>query len=193
MTAVERPVARPTNLLFVIAFIILFITGAFLAGAYFYRGYLDSAINRPCEAAPGSDTQFRRWGLAATVALEEKNIDRATILLLQRLENKFAIAADIAKKHVAILPVLQMLEELTLPTLSYSHFDFGDKGIMIDGVASTYEDIAVQSTVFGRDRNRIKSFIFSDLDLDSRGDVRFKLSLVPSPSLTLYAPHLVTP
>lgn len=184
---VERPRRRGINLFVVIASLILLISLVFLGGAFGYKVWLADEINRPCtEVNEGGAISYRSCGLLATVELEERNIDRETILRLQRLDRKFKLSEDLLEKHTTTLPVFGLLEELTLPEISYTNFDFTPTGIVITGRAQSYEDVAIQSDIFGAHKSQIASFIFSDLNLDVGGDVTFQLDMTLGSDFTAY-------
>ena len=188
---IERPKSsRSFGLLNVIAFFILLASLIFYGGSWFYKKVLTDEINRPCEPAAGN-SQVQRCGLIASLERERQNLDQDTILLFQRLDHKFKIASDILDSHLDLLPVFQLLEELTLPSIYYNSFSFNaDKGITMEGKAISYEDIAVQTQIFSADKGRIQSFIFSDLDTDKDGVVIFKLTMILEPAVISYSHNL---
>ncbi len=159
----ERSKRQSSNLLLMISFLLLILSGAFFGGAIFWKSRLNQGV----------------LDLEAAVEREEKNLDRATILVFQNFDSKLRIAKDLLAEHNTILPAIKMLEELTLPTVGYTRFSYSEDSLVIDGQATKYEDIAVQSDIFTKDERRIKSFIFSDLDLDREGNVIFKLTIIP--------------
>ena len=167
LTRAEAPRPRPISLFLVVSLLVLVLVLVFFAGTYAWQGILDNDINRPCQELSGGDARTRRCGLVATVELEEQNIDRDTILLLQRLDYKLAQAEELLDQHQTIIPVFELLEELTLTTVRYTKMSHTETSINLDGQASSYEDIAVQSEVFAQHKGRISSFIFSDFNLDS--------------------------
>ena len=180
LTKNERPRSSSSNLLLVIAVIVLLISAAIYGGAFAYRGILRAEIDRPCTA---DGTGVLRCGLKASVERERQNIDQNTITQLQRLDSKLEVAERVIVDHETILPLFSLLEELTLPTISYKTFAYSTEGVTIAGTATSYEDIAVQTQVFSAEKRRIQSFIFSDLNLDGSGLVTFKLTLTPDPSV----------
>lgn len=189
LTTDGGPKRRPVNLFFIIALFLLLLSSVGFGGIWFYQRLLTDTINRPCEEVEvGGNTSLRSCGLIASVALEEKSLDRETILLLQRLDKKLSLSNDLAQKHTTFLPVFALLQSLTLPSIQYTRFGFSETGLSLDGRASSYEDIAVQTKVFTQDRTRIKNFIFSDLNLDGQGDVTFRLSMNLESSFRGYVP-----
>ena len=190
--ALERPNARPAPLpivpLFVLALIVLFISGIVLGGALAYRSLLTTEITAPCSGGSSGDGSVERCGLRATVDRERKNIDEFTTRMLQRLDRKLTLASDLLKTHQSILPVFDLIQKNTLPSVRYSSFNYSPKNITLDGTAGSFEDIAVQTGVWNeaKKQNEIQSFIFSDLNQGSEGEtVTFKLTLVINPSLTV--------
>lgn len=180
-----RVVGLPT----VVSVLALLISLTFWGGTYAYRRILVSTIESPCvERAAGG----RSCGLRESVNRSRQDLDQTTTVYLTRLNDKLAIGAGLVRQHQSAVPVLRMLEELTLPSIYYSRFDYSGGTLNIEGRASSYEDIALQTQVFVRDKGRIKSFIFSDLDLDSLGNVIFKLVVSLEPEVTSYARALAT-
>ncbi len=190
LTLPDRPAARPMNLLMVIAVAILILAALFYGGARFYQNYLEQEISQKCDETVSGDTSEKKCGLEAAVLDKENNLDRATILDLERLDKKLRIVGDLKDSHATAIPIFKLLEELTLPTVHYNSFSYTPKAISIQGGAGSYEDIAVQTQVFSDDKGRIDSFLFSDLDLDSKGEVVFKLTIVPNPNLISYLNNL---
>src|SRR6185436_7738972 len=85
----ERPGARPTGLLLVISFVILFISVVIWGGTFSYKKLLSKAVA----------------DLLASVALEKKNLDQNTIQVYQRTDNKLQIAQTLLDKHITLVPV----------------------------------------------------------------------------------------
>lgn len=182
---------RPTDskvssigLLFVISLLVLLISAVILGGTMLYKSLLDNEINAPCSSTGDSSS---RCGLKATVEREQKNIDQLTIQALERLDKKLGAVGKLVDQHKDLLRVFRLLESQTLPTIGYSSFAYTPENITLDGQARTFEDVAVQSQVFteAKRNNQLKEFMFSDLDQDESGKVKFKLTLVINPSLIL--------
>jgi len=181
-------VAAP-NLFLVLAVVLLVVCLLFYGGAALYKFLLGRQINQPCEEIGSAENQVVRCGLLASVEREEKNLNRDTILLLQRVDKKFRLAAELSQNHVDILPVFRLLERLTLPTISYTKFNFDGPQLKLAGRATKYEDLAVQGDVFAKEPG-IKEFVFSELDLNARGEVVFELQLSINQSVFSYANRL---
>jgi hypothetical protein len=180
-------VAAP-NLFLVLAIVLLVVCLLFYGGAALYKFLLGRQINQPCEEI-SAENQVVRCGLLASVEREEKNLNRDTILLLQRVDKKFRLAAALSQNHIDILPVFRLLEELTLPTIAYTKFNFAGPQLKLAGRATKYEDLAVQSDVFAKEPS-IKEFVFSELNLNERGEVVFELQLSIDPAVFSYVNRL---
>lgn len=186
-STLERPTESTTSsigLLFVVSLMLLLISAIVFGGTMLYKSVLSNEINAACNAS-GDGTQ--RCGLKATVERERKNIDQLTILALQRLDKKLGAVGKLVEQHKDLLRVFKLLEQNTLPTVAYTSFAYSPKNITLDGQAVGFEDIAVQSQVFteAKRNNQLEEFMFSDLDQDQKGRVKFKLTLVINPSLIL--------
>lgn len=184
---------RSVSFFTVIAIFILFLSVVFWGGTFGYRQILRNRIDAPCSERSTVTGNEQSCGLKESINRERQNLDQATTVFLKRLSDKLLIGNELVRTHQTVLPLLTMLEELTLPSIYYTRFAYNNKTITIEGRASSYEDIAVQTQVLGRDRGRIKSFIFSDLDLDSFGNVIFRLILNVEPEVISYTHALGNP
>jgi hypothetical protein len=182
----SRPGLQPGGVVLMIAWILLFLSLAVFGGTLAYRSLLTQEIKAPC-APTSAGSEVQKCGLVASVGREEKNLDRNTIVLLQRADAKLRLADQLLAQHVDILPVFRLLEEITLPSVSYTKFSYTPNALALEGRALSYEDLAVQSEKYAADKERVKNAIFSDINLDStRGDVVFKLALTLDPKLVEY-------
>lgn len=166
------PVREPISLVSTVCFLIMIISGLLAGGAYLYEKWLHNEINRECPSP--SQTETRGCGLIASLNKEREALDEGLLTEFKRLATKLNVATLLLSKHVTILPMLDLISDLTLETVRYTSFDYNDTSIAITGVARSYEDIAVQSKVFDGEK-MITGFIFSDLNLDGQGNVVFKL------------------
>ncbi|MEI6494469.1 MAG: hypothetical protein WCO03_00205 [bacterium] len=174
----------PMGLFVIVSSIILAISLVFFAGAYAYKTIIYNEINSACGQANSSGDQ--KCGLLSSVQIERQNLNPDRLMAYRRLDAKMKIAKDIIEKHNTFIPFFNVLATSTLKTVRYTKFEYNDKnGINLSGIASSYEDIAVQSKVFNQIK-QIKSFMFSDLDLNDKGYVNFKLVLTLDPSIVSY-------
>jgi hypothetical protein len=177
---VNRP-TMPVGLLTLVAFLILGVSVLMFAGAFAYKQLLYQEINRKC-----SGSSDKGCGLVASIERERERLDYTLLTRFRRFDAKSKIAKEILDKHATLMPVFKLLNDTTLETIQYTKFTFTPAGINLEGVASSYEDIALQSQVFGARNKEIKSFIFSGLDLDQRGNVVFKLLMTIDPAILSY-------
>jgi hypothetical protein len=185
--SLERPTEATSSsvgLLFVISLMILLISAIVFGGTMLYKSLVYNEINAPCNAS-GDGAQ--RCGLRATVDREQRNIDQLTIQALERLDKKLDAVGKLVEQHKDLLRIFKLLESNTLSSVGYTSFAYSPKNITLDGQALGFEDIAVQSQVFteAKRNNQLQEFMFSDLDQDQKGRVKFKLTLVINPNLVL--------
>jgi hypothetical protein len=170
----------PVGLLTLLAFLILGVSVLLFAGAFAYKQLLYQEINRKCSS------NSKGCGLVASIELERKKLDYDLLKRFRQFDAKSKIAKSVLDKHATMLPLFTLLNKTTLETIQYTRFTFTPAGVNIEGVATSYEDIALQSQVFGDHPKEIKSFIFSGLNLDQRGNVTFKLLMTIDPSILSY-------
>jgi hypothetical protein len=139
----SRPGLQPGGMVLMIAWILLFLSLAVFGGTLAYRSLLTQEIKAPC-APTSAGSEVQKCGLVASVGREEKNLDRNTIVLLQRADAKLRLADQLLAQHVDILPVFRLLEEITLPSVSYTKFSYTPNALALEGRALSYEDLAVQ-------------------------------------------------
>lgn len=165
----ERAVARrPIGALVVIS-ILIFLTMILASGGlYFYKGILTQNITK----------------MESDLNLAKNRFEPAKISQLQLLDRRLNASSQILSKHIAISPVFQALESLTMKTVRYTKFDYSfvdDKNpannkiiVNMSGQAIGYRSIALQADLFSKNKNLIDP-IFSNLSLDNKGNVLFDL------------------
>ncbi|HYC83118.1 MAG TPA: hypothetical protein VEB60_01030 [Candidatus Paceibacterota bacterium] len=187
-TMVKQPASPrrlPAGLATIVAFLILGLSIAAFAFAFAYRAALLSEINAKCPDA-SADTN-RGCGLIATLERERERLDPQLLTEFRRVNAKMKLAETVLAKHATLVPLFTFLNENTLQTVQYQRFSFSPTGVIIEGTAEGYEDIALQSREFGKHKDKIQGFIFSDLNLDQNtGNVVFKLEMTVNPSVLSY-------
>jgi hypothetical protein len=179
-TVVEKETvraSRPVGLISVIAWIIFFVALAAAGGSYLFRANLEDSLVQKEASLQTAYEQFQP----------------SLIKDFQELDKRLKAASSILKKHVATSPVFAILEDITLPSVRYTGFDYVIKNelttpeveIQMQGEASGFNSIAVQSDIFNEYRD-IKNPIFSDFSLDAEGDVSFDLTFSVDPAIVLY-------
>ena len=178
-----------------LSFVILFLSVAAAGGTFVYRNHLLNLLYSPCEVTaqtqPNGDilgqagTVDSECGLHASLEDKRRKLDDESLSRMQRLDTKMKLATTVLNGHLSLLPLFDILSTSTLKTLRFTKFNTLNQQVNISGVASSYEDIAVQSEVLN-DMPEIKNALFSNLDLDKEGNVIFNLTFSVSPSALTY-------
>jgi len=148
------------------------------AGGYFYRNFLQSELQTK----------------SATLVRENDSLDLGLIQDLSKLDKRIKSAEEILNAHISLMPLFELLEKNTLKGVAFKEFDFntdnkGDYILELNGSAVDYAAIALQSNVFGKDKNILEP-IFSDLGVGSSGLVTFSMTAKIDPRLLSYRDSL---
>lgn len=162
------------DILILIAIVALAAALALAAGVFLYDRFLDANVKKKSE-------QLER----ARQAFEPQLIRE-----LVRLDSRLQASDEVLAKHLAPSELFNLLEELTLQSVSYESMDYQvneDDTIKIKmkGKARSVNGVALQASVYGQ-HNAITNPIFSDLDLVTDG-VTFQVSAVVNPSALRYS------
>jgi hypothetical protein len=171
--------ARPVSIFLIIALFVLFFVLLVSGGLYFYKGIVTKQI----------------IDMQKNLELAKNRFEPAKITELQVLDKRLRASSDVLAKHVAVSPIFDALEKLTMKTVRFTKFDYsldGDKvKVKMSGVAIGYRSIALQSDLFAKNKNIIDP-IFSNLTLDNSGNVVFDLDFLVDPSFINYKQMLLT-
>ncbi len=167
------PTRHPVSLLNFIVTIVFIGSLVAAAGAYAYQLSLKKSV-------ANMDSQL---------VLARRNFDPSVISEMQTLDKRLKASNEILGTHIAISPIFQSLQGLTLKTVSFTKFayeiktDAGQKvvDVQMSGKATGYDAIALQSDSLAKNKY-IKNPIFSNLNLDEKGRVTFDLSFTVDPS-----------
>jgi hypothetical protein len=166
-------VKRPPGLFLVSAIIIFLVMVVVAGGAYFYKNVLTGNV-----AQMESDLNLAR-----------NRFEPTEINKLKLLDRRLQASSDILSKHIAISPIFEALDALTLKTIRYTKFsyDFINNKIIVtmSGQAVGYRSIALQADLFTKNKNIIDPN-FSNLTLDDQGNVLFDLQFSVDPSFVDY-------
>lgn len=177
-------VSRGSNIFTVVAVVILILSLALLGIGYGFQRLLYKEINDECR--PLSDGVTRVCGLRISLATARESLGESVLKKIERLDLKLRVIDRLLGEHVVLTPIFdEILSPHTIQSVQYRKFVYDNGVASIEGVAKSYSDIAVQSNRFA-DEPRIKSFIFSDLDLDTKGGIVFKLKMEFDPALIRY-------
>ncbi len=169
----ERTSGGSFGLVNVVAFIIMIISLLVAGGAYLYRDNLSKKVDE------------------MKVSLERaQNIFEPELLAeLETLDRRIQAADEILSKHIAVSPIFEVLQEITLPTVRYIDFTYEIDAInpevvhvSMTGEAVSYDAITLQADLFSNNRF-IRNPIFSNFSLNRTGSVEFDLMFDVSKSL----------
>ncbi len=174
LAPVDRGVKKPLGLFAFLATIIFFISALIAAGSFGWEKYLQSS-----KAKMQSDLERN------IKAFEPQTIDQYV-----RLNNRINSAKELLSKHVAVSYIFDFLADKTLQSVGFSDFKYnigpdGSATLTMNGIAKSYNAVAYQSTVFGKER-ALRGPIFSNLDLDNAGDVVFNFTTNIDPGFISY-------
>jgi|GEM_PF-825483 len=201
--APNNNVVRPSSseggmgLITLLSFIILFLSLLAAGGTFAYRSYLLSHLYAPCQVtsttqASGdilglSGSTNKNCGLYASLEDKRRQLDGERLTKMERLDTKMKLASAVMSKHMSLSPLFDILSTTTLKTIRYTKFGTQDGRETLSGVASGYEDIAVESNVLNS-MSAVKDPLFSNLDLDPQGNVTFTLDFTVDPGALNYKP-----
>lgn len=177
-------VKRPIGALVIISILIFLTMALGSGGLYFYKGILTQNITK----------------MESDLNLAKNRFEPAKINQLQLLDKRLNASSEILSKHIAISPIFQALELLTMKTVRYTKFDYSftdDKNpggsiiiVSMSGQAVGYRSIALQADLFSKNKNLIDP-VFSNLSLDDKGNVLFDLVFSVDASFVDYKQMLV--
>ncbi|MFA6254179.1 MAG: hypothetical protein WC640_02950 [Candidatus Paceibacterota bacterium] len=178
---------EPISIVVLVSLLILAVSIIYFAGVYTYRYLVYNEVNAPCQDIGGGN---KKCGLKESLDLAVRDLQLAKLADLKRLDTKLKNGAAVLNNHTTLKPFFDLLGQLTVQNIQYKKLQFS-KGNKFDleGVTKSYEDIAYQQKVFtdpNKGQKYISSFAFSGFDLDTKGNVNFKLTLTVDPKLLSY-------
>jgi len=136
--------------------------------------------------------------LQASLTLAQNNFEPSEITQLQLLDKRLQAATGILSNHIAITPIFNVLEQVTMHSIRFTNFNYdsgldlaGNIDIKMSGVAIDYRSLALQSDLLSQNKNFINP-VFSNLTLDNSGNVLFDLEFSVPPSFFNYKQSLLT-
>lgn len=164
----------------VLSFVILIVSLLVAGGSYLYRDNLSKKVD---EMKLSLD---RAQNIFEPELLQE----------LQRLDKRIQAADEILKGHIAVSPIFEVLQEITLPTVRYVDFTYEIDSVnpsvvhvMMTGEAVSYDAITLQADLFSQNRF-IRNPIFSNFSLNRTGTVDFDLMFDVSKSLVNFQQYI---
>jgi len=182
--AVVSPVRRTAqrtgfgDLLILLAIVLLVASAALAVAVFLYVQYLENS----------SASKVKQLQIAKDA------FDPALIQELTRLDDRMKIADRILKNHMAPSAFFDILEQLTLQTVSFENLSFKatdpqNISIQMAGVAVSVNSIALQADYLSRS-GTIANPIFSNIARKQDG-VHFDLSALVSPLAIRYSQRFV--
>lgn len=162
------------DLLILISIVFLVASLALAVGVFLYLQYLDTS----------------RVAKLQQLEVARNAFEPSLIQTLTRLDDRMHVANSILKEHIAPSILFQLLERLTLQTVSFSNLTFqgGDAQnmtISMDGVAQSVNSIALQADNLSKS-GVITNPLFSNIDRRIDG-VHFNLTAKVNPSDVNYS------
>ena len=136
--------------------------------------------------------------MESDLSLAQGRFEPSKIIQLQVLDKRLNASTEILSKHIAISPIFNALQSITMKTISYTKFnyDFSDSKnakiiIKMSGIAVGYRSVALQSDLFATNKYLIDP-VFSNLLLDDKGNVLFDLEFSVDPNFVDFKKTLET-
>ena len=151
------------------------------AAVFFYEQYLVST----------------RADLDQKLATERAAIDTSTLDSLMRVGNRLSVAKDLLSKHVSLSSFFEFLQANTVQRIQFTEFKYGidprrdSLTFNIGGVAPDYTTLVFQSDALSKHPD-VQDVSFSDLNLDTKGNVVFMLKLTLDPAKFLFKDNLAS-
>ena len=127
--------------------------------------------------------------LDADLARTREIFQPSTIAEFKKLSNRLLVADKLLNNHRAFSRIFDVLEEATLQSVYFNSFYLAgsDKGfsLTLKGLAKNFSSVALQSDIFGKNQ-AIKNPIFSNLNLDQKGNVVFDVNASVDLSILSY-------
>jgi hypothetical protein len=170
---------KPIGIFLIISVFIFIISCLGAAGVFLYEKKLSGDIE-----SKGKDLKKSQGAF-----------DIETIESLKSLGQRIELSKMLINKHTIVSPIFDLLEKETLKSVRFKTFDYsvdekGNVAITMGGEAKSYETLALQSSGFSKNKN-IRENIFSDINLDEKGNVGFKVKLTIDPKIISYREQVV--
>lgn len=165
-----------SSLFFLFSFIIFMASLAAAGGVFIY----DQVVRKNIDKGKSQLT------------INRNAFDPNTISQITRLNDRINAADFLLKRHKSVSTLFLVLGNATLKNVRFNDFNYlgaDDKiSLTMRGQATSYETVALQAKEFTNPslKNVFRSPIFSDLTLDTQGNVSFSFSTNIDPFLVDY-------
>ena len=160
------------------SFLTIIIFGAsviFALVTFGYKFYLENRINQ--------------MGGSLEQALTTIQPEPEAIRQMIRFDNRIVSTHELIAQHRILSPLFEFLEASTPSTVRFTDFQYvlSEHGLQLTmrGEARGYSALALQADIFSKSES-FKDPIFSDLNLNAKGDVTFSFRATVDPTLVLY-------
>lgn len=170
----RQPKGNSIGIFFLLALIIFIGVIALAIGVFLYQQFLLKSVEQKIASLERASAAF----------------EPTLIQKLSRLDIRIHSAQDILNNHKAVSTFFDLLEASTLESVSFENLDYktdegGRTSISMRGKALNFSSVALQSDIFGKNKFILEP-IFSELNLDKKGDVIFNFSAFIDPRLISY-------
>jgi hypothetical protein len=163
--AETKPTKSPLGWFLALSILAFLIMVLLSGGLYFYKKSLVASVAR----------------MENNLSLAKNRFEPAKINQLETLDRRLQASDEILSKHIAISPIFEALQTLTLRTIRYTEFNYSFASgknsrisVKLSGQAVGYRSVALQADELAKNKNLIDP-VFSDLSLDEKGNVLFEL------------------
>ncbi|MBA3550906.1 hypothetical protein H0W32_01715 [Patescibacteria group bacterium] len=184
----KKPLIQTTNNrsprtinFFTLISLIVFITTAILAaGVWGYQKYLTKNIIT----------------LETTLNTELEKFEPALVADLGRLDTRLKSAKSLLNQHIALSSLFDFLSKVTLPSVRFSSFRYAINGqkitLNMTGQARSFSAVALQASELQQEKNLnyIQNPLFSNLNLDEAGNVKFDFTGTVDSNKILYRNYI---
>jgi hypothetical protein len=131
--------------------------------------------------------------LATQLATEKERFNPQAIEELKAMSTRLQFAKQVVDNHVAVSPLLDLVQGVTLKSVYYTGFDLSKDEktgykLRLQGKAPDYGLLYAQVEAY-RSEPRIRSVEVGSIQLEERtGGANFEVSLLLSPEVMKYAP-----
>lgn len=168
------------GIVFLITLIIFISVIALAVAVFLYQQFLLQNIEKKRESLDRARAAF----------------EPALIEEIGRLDVRMTSAREILDNHKALSSFFDLLEANTLASLQFENLGYktdettGKISVSMSGIASSFSSVALQSDIFGENKF-IQEPIFSNLNLDNKGNIVFDFTAFIDPRLLSYVDNIL--
>ena len=161
-----------------VAVVIFLLSVAGWGGAWLYKSFTTSEVAK----------------LKVSLQREREAFEPRLLAVFEELDKKLIAGEELIGRHTTLVPFFETLEQLTLPTVRYTNFNYeltsmGGHQFTLSGEAVNYASIALQSDSLAQ-HPQIIDPIFSDFRVTQTGTVAFALRFGANPGLISYSKNV---